>query len=279
MNKKLILSGVILAGTLLPIVIVGFFSIRKSEFISTFIYTPFATDIEQAVHLANLAQNDDYANGEVAVEGHVILGSEAKEKITTVYVVSSWGWFGFENGIFTMGSGAFQIPTVIVFSQNDRGEYMVQEYREAMDGSLYGPSIEKMFPARYFKKVIDKNSYNDELHRQMEVQAAEYLKRIGRVARVSVPYVEKKILTDAGIDVQASNTLFEIISNNAQMNDFPYWLGTVERIEDGTRYIYETSQDKSTDGHDLVIYIKKKENGTVVATYVYKVVGTEVLLQ
>ena len=63
------------------------------------------------------------------------------------------------------------------------------------------------------------------------------------------------------------------------LNNCPYWLGSKEYLENGTRVIYETSQSKSGDGYDLIIFKKSKSDGTTVEERKYKIVGSEPQLQ
>ncbi|OLN28950.1 Regulatory sensor-transducer, BlaR1/MecR1 family [Desulfosporosinus metallidurans] len=63
--------------------------------------------------------------------------------------------------------------------------------------------------------------------------------------------------------------------SNPLLNNCPYWIGTRERLENGVRYIYETSQSKNSDGYDLITFKKAKEDGTVVEEEKYKIVGNE----
>lgn len=229
--------------------------------------------LEQAVSQAVLKQKSGYLDGEFGTEGHVILDNEEKNGEIKAYTVSSFGWFGFENGVFTNVSGSGAIPTVITFSKNQNGEYSLLEYKEPMDGAGYTESVKKMFPKRLWDKVLSGGKYNSELVKQKEAQAAQYLKSIGRNAKVSQKYVERKL---PKINVEASNKLFsEFTKNNPELNKFPYWLGTREELENGIRYIYETSQGKSGDGCDLIVFKKTKQDGTVVKEYKYKIVGNQ----
>ena len=63
------------------------------------------------------------------------------------------------------------------------------------------------------------------------------------------------------------------------INNCPYWLGTREKLENGVRVIYETSQSKSNDGYDLITFKETKVDGTVVEERSYKIVGSEPKLQ
>ncbi|TCO53965.1 M56 family metallopeptidase [Caldanaerobacter subterraneus] len=228
-------------------------------------------NLDEAVSYAIKSRRLAYNEGEAATEGHIILDVEEKDGIIKVYTIASFGAFGFENGIFTKISGSGAIPTVITFSKNEKGVYSLLEYKEPMDGAFYIDSLKKMFPEKLYDKVISADKYYPELAKQQEAQAAEYLKNIGRTAKVSAAYVEKKLVN---INVEASNKLFGG-TEFPFLNDYPWWIGTRERIENGIRYIYETSQSKTNDGYDLVIFRKTKEDGTIVKEYRYKIVDSE----
>lgn len=217
----------------------------------------------------------DYREGEKVTEGHIILGTEEKDKILKIYTVSSVGIFGFENGVFTTVSGSGEIPTVLTF-QNNNNKWELKEYKEPLDGGGYSESIKKMFPPEIYKEILNKGgSYIEELQRQQADQASEYLKSINREAEVNPRYVEKELVN---IDVDASNYLFsELTKYDEFLNNFPYWIGTVESIEEGTRYIYETIQDKTKEGHDLLIFKKTDIKGKIIQEAKYKIQGSEVI--
>ncbi len=235
-----------------------------------------ATTLDQAVSFAVKEQRKSYLDGEFATEGHIILDSEKKGEAVKVYTIASFSFFGFENGIFTKISGSGAIPTVIIFAQNESGDYSLLEYKEPEDGERYTDSIKKMFPNRLHNKVLSAHNNYPKLALQQQEQAAEYLKSIGRIAPVSEKHVDKQL---PDIDVGASNKLFsELTKYNSFLNSCPYWIGTREIIENDGRYIYETSQSKTNDGHDLITFKKTKEDGTVMTEHQYKIVGSEPLL-
>jgi bla regulator protein BlaR1 len=271
MIKKLNIA--ILLGTLCLIIIGGFFSISEIGTVTNQNSKMIAEDIEDAVGKVIKEQGKSYFNGECITEGHIILGQEEKGGTVKVYTIASVGWFGFENGIFTKISGSGSIPTVITFSKNAAAEYSLLEYREPMDGAGYPDSMKKMFPRNLHNKVFNAQDYYPDLAKQQEAQAAQYLKTIGSAAKVRADHVEKELVN---IDVEASNKLFaEFTKFNSLLNNCPYWIGTKEQVEDGIRYVYETSQNKSTDGCDVITFKKTKEDGTVVEEISYKIVGNE----
>lgn len=231
------------------------------------------TKIDDAVSLAIKNQGKGYYRGEYVTEGHIMLDKEERNRTVKVYTLASVGWFGFENGIFTIISGSGVIPTVMTFYKNDRDEYSLLEYQEPADGISNTDTVKKMFPLKLWSKVLDTREYYADLAAQKQRQAETYLKTIAREAAVSSDHVEKEL---PDIDIQASNKLFaKFPKQNNVLNNYPYWLGTRERIEYGNRYIYETSQSKTSDGYDLIIFRKLKEDGSLVEEEKYKIIGSE----
>lgn len=81
------------------------------------------------------------------------------------------------------------------------------------------------------------------------------------------------------IDVSAENELFVYSGkNDSFLSNWPYWLRTKEKLEDGVRVIYETTQSKSDDGYDVITFKKKKADGTVIEERKYKIVESEPVL-
>lgn len=229
--------------------------------------------IEQAVSAAIKEQGKVYLEGECITEGHVILDVEERDKTVKVYAIASVGWFGFENGIFTKISGSGAIPTVMTLSINKNGTCSLLEYKEPIDGAGYNDSLKKMFPMKLHAQVFASQEKYADLARQQEKQAATYLAGIGRKARVSAGHVDKELVD---INVEASNKLFsEFTKYNSFLNSCPYWIGTKEQIENGVRYIYETSQSKTSDGYDVIIFRKTREDGSVIQEHKYKITGSE----
>ncbi len=234
-------------------------------------------NIDDAINEAIKGRSSSYTSGEVVTEGHTILSTKDENGVTKVYTIASCGAFGFENGIFTKISGSGAIPTVITFSQDKEGNYILLEYEEPMDGSGYGDSIRRMFPLSLHSRVLAAHKDYKTLAKQQEAQAKEYLEGIGRDAKVSADYVKKEL---PNIDVEASNKIFsELAKYDAFLNACPYWLGTRERVEEGLRYIYRTSQSETEDGFDLITFTKEKEDGTVVKEQNFKIIDSEPIRQ
>jgi bla regulator protein BlaR1 len=247
-----------------------FYTVARS---SSIVYGVEPADLNDVVSQAIKGQGMTYLEGETSTEGHIILDTEEQNGTVKVYAIASAGNFGFENGVFTKISGSGAIPTVITLSRKN-GEYTLLEYKEPMDGSGYTDSIKKMFPRRFWDRVLSDHGDYAALKKQEENQAREYLKQIGRSATVSADHVEKRL---PEINAEASNKLFaEYTKQDAFLNNCPYWIGTRECIENGERIVYETSQSKISDGYDLITFKKTKANGTVLQERRYKIVGSEV---
>lgn len=219
-----------------------------------------AKDLETAMRLAILNSNATrYLEGECTAEGHILLGNETRvnakdntEEEYCAYALVSYGEYGFENGIFTKVSGSGAIPTKITFKINAQGEYSLAEYEQAQDGSLYEPSIREMFPENIAERALH---YTDEdsakLQAQEEVYAKEYLAGVRDDAKIQqhVP----KTLTN--MNVKASNALIDLF------NEYPYWIGTEEKIENDVRYVYEKQWEDKGNGDGTVTF-KKYEYDT-----------------
>lgn len=274
-KSKLIIISCLLFVTILVTILVVLLSGNKTDkkLLTADSQSHVLLDMDKIVGEAIIGQRTSYGQGETAAEGHIILDFEERNGSVIVYTIASFGAFGFENGIFTKVSGSGAIPTVITLSKNENNEYSLLEYKEPLDGSLYADSIKKMFPQKLYDQVLSANKIYSDLAAQQEEQAKEYLNSIGRKAQVSAAHVEKKL---ARINVQASNKLFtEFTKYNTFLNNCPYWLGTRESLENGVRYIYETSQSKTDDGYDLITFKKTKEDGSIVEEAKYRIIENE----
>lgn len=228
--------------------------------------------MEEIISLAILDNSNTNKEGEVSTEGHIVLKTEEYNGITTAYLITSSGRFGFENGIFTKVSGTGAIPTVMKLTRNMYGEFSVVERLVPEDGDGYGKSIKKMFPKELHDEVLDNNNNYSKLIKQEEKQAEAYLNSIGRKATVQGNFVQKEL---AKINVEASNKLSgEVSKYDEFINKCPYWLGTRELLENGERYIYQKSVEKSKDGYDVVVYEKLKQNGELIEQKKFKIIGT-----
>lgn len=206
--------------------------------------------LDEAVGRAIIEFNNSlYLTGECAAEGHEILRSEKDENKTVCFVLASYGEYSFENGNFTKTSGSGMIPAKIVLDK----DMSLVSLEMPEDGAGYGESLKKLFPEDLLYTVFEKeasSSYYNTLAEQEHVYAKAYLEKIGRDAPIGEYADFEHILPD--MNVSASNALIDLYS------DYPMWIGTEEKIENGVRYVYETQWEPSgkNDGSGIITYRK-----------------------
>lgn len=212
------------------------------------------TDLDEAVGMAVLSTNaDKYATQECVAEGHILLETEQEGTKTTAYALTMYGEYGFENGAFIKGSGSGLIPAVMTFSYDEKNGYVLEDCQYPMDGSYYVSSIQELFPEKYWDRcIVHRDDDIEELTRQERIYAGDYLNRLGRTAKIGdYADVGHLLLTDAGVSVEVSNHLAELEKD--LLYGYPYWIGNLEKLEDGVRYVYEMSLDKKAGE---IIYTK-----------------------
>ena len=213
--------------------------------------------IEQRIASLIIRHNSGgYLDGECQAEGHIILGTEGSVPAgsdtktpdkTYIYALVTYGEYGFQNDNFTKVSGSGVIPVRITLDKDGN----VTEYLEAMDGSENVPSIKRMFPEALWERALSGDKADYEICKKQERAYAEsYLKSIGREAAIGEYGDFEQILPV--MDTEASNKLLEMYP------EYPYWIGTEERIEAGIRYVYE----KEWDSEKKIVTFKKYEYDT-----------------
>lgn len=210
------------------------------------------TDLDEAVGMAVLSSNaDSYASQECVAEGHILLETEQEDTKTTVYALTMYGEYGFENGAFIKGGGTGLIPAVMTFSYDEKNGYVLEDCQYPMDGSYYVSSIQELFPEKYWDRcIVHRDDDIEELTRQERIYARDYLNRLGRTAKIGdYADIGHPLLTDVGVSVDVSNHLWEL----EMLYGYPYWIGNLEKLEDGVRYVYEMSLDQKAGE---IIYTK-----------------------
>lgn len=223
--------------------------------------TTVSDELDNAVGEAVINNNDgSYLDGECNAEGHIILKADESKSNITLYTLTTYGEYGFQNGMFIKVSGTGVIPVVITFSVDKDNTYILQSYIEPKDGSGYATSIKEMFPKELYNRVIPiSDSDKAALQAQERKYAKNYLDSIGRTASIG-EYTDLEIeIPD--IPADTANVIFK------RYWEYPYWIGTEEKIEDGVRYVYET-QWKNYGNNDSMIYLTKYvyDTGEIIRT-------------
>ncbi len=219
---------------------------------------------DSRVSEAILSENQGrYSGGECAAEGHVILDVEANETEAKVYALTMYGEYEFQDGNFVKGSGTGAIPAVFVFQRGEDGAYALRSYEVPEDGGCYTESIRSLFP-QHLQEICMSPTEEvcADLERQEKRYACEYLETLGRTAAVGeYRDYEHPLLTDLGVSVEVSNSLAE----NRDLADYPYWIGNIERREDGVRYVYQMDYDQ--ERQRILLTKTEYDSGNVEESY------------
>jgi len=73
--------------------------------------------------------------------------------------------YSMQNGQPTAIGGSY-IPTVLTFTKEDNGEYILDEYWEPRDGAYYDDDIKAKFPAGVIDEVWNMDAYSEKLEKQ-----------------------------------------------------------------------------------------------------------------
>ncbi len=230
-----------------------------------------AKNAEEAVIQAVLERAKQFGEGECSAEGHVILKETEENGQQVVYALCSTGNYGFVNGNLEEIAGSGAIPSKLTFTVDEDGVWNLEEYWEPEDGSGYTKSIEAAFPSELVSAALNANTAYRDLKIQKEAYAKGYLREIGREAEVGdYADFEHLLATDQGMSVEASNYLL------GEAENYPYFIGTEERIEDGVRWVYETAWEQTEDC-GIATYTKTNyETGEVAEKMIYRVEGDKV---
>ena len=117
---------------------------------------PTTQTLDEVVTGAILEHNKDKfpANNEAYGEGHIIMDTVQDGEIVTVYALTMYGAYQFQDGNFVKNGGSGGIPAVIQIRDEDNGVWKLENYEEPLDGGLYGDSIRSMFPEELWKRCI-----------------------------------------------------------------------------------------------------------------------------
>ncbi len=201
---------------------------------------------EHGLHEFLISSMNGY-RGECKTEGHIFLGKKTKKKISDTesleefYLILEEATFGFENGSFVEEGGS-RMPVVVEAKYNSEKGYSFLNIERPESGSHYVSSIKKMFPIKYHNAVLNESDKNrNETWNQCVAQAEEYLKDIGRKAKVCrFGDIKHVLFTDIGMPVEVSNGL---------QVEPPYYeyIGSCEIVEDSFRYVCRTTFDKKAN--------------------------------
>lgn len=245
---------VIIAVIVCAVVCTGFMTNPKSELVSS------NPELDKAISQVILDKNAKLNwLGECPAEGHIVYAVEENEKTATAYIKINFASFGFKNGYFCE-VGFSEDLAAIKFSKNENG-YKFKSMKTADSGEGLSRSVEKMFPKKYVDIALSTSeSEKADLWEQLSVYANNYLKKIGRTAKICT-YSDKPSITftDLGISVDASNKISE-----HKLSYDGFEIGTEEILDNGVRYIKRTSY---LSDRDIVLFTTEEyETGKIIET-------------
>lgn len=236
--------------------------------------------VDEAVAQALLDGQESglWYDGECAAEGHAVLDVQEEDGQSVVYLIGSSCSFGFCSGNFVGVSGMGAAPLRLTFDRAADGTLTLAERWEPEDGSRYTDSIRATFPAALQADALDAQSRWPDLWAQEKAYAAVYLEELDRPDAPIGAWGDFTfpLATAEGMSVAASNDLV----GRTELCDYPYYLGTEERLEDGVRWVYATAWETDGDGRGTATYTKYRyDDGEVVQQLVYLVDGDTVTPQ
>lgn len=219
------------------------------------LYAPVGS-LDEGISRAILSQNSGgYLGGECVGEGHIILKTEPEDEAqavlgktvnTVVYALASYCEFGFVDDAFVDVGGCGVEPVKIVLDK----DYKLVSFTFPQDGSYYVPSVKDNFPKELWSRALNVSSADrTECDAQENKYAEEYLKRIGRDAKIS--RMSELDRQSVRISAEAANKLFDSYGEYYPIVEN----GSRETVIDGVRYKYVTAYS-GTDGKGKITFSK-----------------------
>ncbi|WP_312649904.1 M56 family metallopeptidase [Aminipila sp.] len=231
------------------------------------------SNLEQSISNALLNHYKNEFNSpwyEVAAEGHITLDSEEKDGITKVYLLEEYYEFSFEDNNLTASSGHGENVAVLTLKKDSKGDYIYDNLKAPLTDGEYYSFIKDLFSSTALEKLssTDREKSKADLDSQCEAYAKAYLKKASRDGEI---YIYQKEKERPDINSETANYIFENYS------EYPYWIGTRETVENGTRYVYETSWQDKGSLNGILTFIKKNYNGDIVKTTKFEIKDNKIL--
>lgn len=229
--------------------------VEKLDNINTYQKPKNYKDIEVCISDVILTYNKDlFQKGEFGAQAHITYGDNTNMEGTKVYVVANYKKFQIINDTFEV-VGEVEKPVVITFGYDKKNGYMVKDYKEAEDGNRREISLMELFPQDLIpqiKSYFVNTDTQGKIDQQIYVSAREYLDAIGK-KDIDIGSSEKKYP-----DIKPENQMmYEVLAS--VYTDYPYFVGSEEKIENTHRYKYFTKHER-VDDKDILTYEKIDAN-------------------
>lgn len=214
-------------------------TIKKIDFGKFKVYT---SNLEQSIADALLTENEgQFYQGELAAQGHITLLTQEDSPYTIASVYAKYVQMQFQNGIFELCATS-SMPYKLTFSKDKYGNYTLTKSEKPQDGALYVQDLYKLFPEEIVNKIqlIPNNTDTvQNIDNQIIQYSKGYLDSISRSdAKISLSYQEKAYPPLSEENAMEFDALYRAYT------DYPYFVGTLEKLEDNIRFIYETKYQK-----------------------------------
>ena len=222
--------------------------------------------IDQAVSKVLLEDSKVYSKyGECYGEGHIVLGYDKVHTGYKVYTISTSAMYGFENNNFVAIVSNEPMPMIVEL--ND--DLLYRKLISVKNDKNYTENIQQLFPKEYHQRLSIVSAEDKEnLFSQRDKYAYDYLTEIGRTAYVgNIEYFKDsyKSYDDYLIDSKISKSLMKI----DRLKDYPFWNGSREIVDNGTRYVYSTKIDLT---NERIVYSKTNyDTNEILELYYYSI--------
>lgn len=208
--------------------------------------------LSDAIEEAIIGENQGkYLPGECYGVGYKVIETFEEDDIISVYALTEYVEYHFEDDVFANISGTN--PNVLMRFQKTDDNYELIDYtRLDIFSGLSDEELEALMQPleETGKEYFFTDQDLQEVRAQADSCAAEYLKSIGRTAEIGVRQDhEGQRLEELVSDRELLNQLFK----DDELGRYPEWTGTTERIENGSRYVYQTDFDKD---NQTILYTK-----------------------
>lgn len=212
-----------------------------------------AASLDQAMTTAILGQNAGaYYPGEFQGAGYLIFETIVQGKTTSVYALTEYIEYGFQDHDFVNVSGT-RAKVLLNFETSQGEAYRLLDYICIDETSELSEErrIELLRPLKETGKDYTYTGQElQELCAQVDTQAEEYLKSIGRQANVrQCDTHQESALSALGVKEE----VYLMLIKDETIGLYPDWHGNLERVEDGNRFVYQTYYDREAK---KIIYTK-----------------------
>ncbi len=201
---------------------------------------PLSEAIKSAIIETNKGK---YSPGECCGVGYKVMETFEEDGILSVYALTTYLEYGFEDNVFVNISGTNSKNLMRFRLTADQGYELCFYTRLDVYSGLSEEELETLVqPLKDSgKQYLFTDQDLQEIRKQADEEASEYLKSINRTADVG----ERQSHEGKRIEeiVLNEDLLYKLLKD-IELSFYPDWLGTTEKVENGERYIYQTDFDR-----------------------------------